>query len=338
MTTELPLFPEDLPTQDLLIVDYDKLSQGDVEEVEKLWRAATEFGFWYMKNLATEELVDPMFAMGQETLALPMEEKMKYWQGNRGDSFGYKAAGATFSDFEGNTDIAEFVNVSKDDAFAFPVIVHRTYPAPVQKNMETVVRPFIRRKLELPEGELLKRHQEMNRSICESRCIKVPASPRRKATALGAHTDFGSISILFNKLGGLQVLTPGTKDEWKYVKPIPGYAICNIGDTLDFLSGGILRSSHHRVQPPPGEQANYERWSLVYFFRPSDDVEVVALSDKSSLIAEAVKKPSRVRVPLEQGVTAAQWFKIRQGMWRTDSEKGIQSYIATGEKYDKSRT
>ena len=46
MTTELPSFPEDLPTQDLLVVDYDKLSQGGVEEVEKLWRAATEFGFW----------------------------------------------------------------------------------------------------------------------------------------------------------------------------------------------------------------------------------------------------------------------------------------------------
>ena len=67
------------------------------------------------------------------------------------------------------------------------------------------MRPFIRRcvdvcvtrlriferKLELPEGELVKRHLEEKKSICESRCIKVPPAPGRKASALGAHTDFG---------------------------------------------------------------------------------------------------------------------------------------------------
>jgi len=70
-----------------------------------------------------------------------------------------------------------------------------------------------------------------------------------------------------NRLGGLQVLVPnGGSGEWKYVKvisfrnstglpskqparvqPIPGYAICNIGDTLSILSGGILKSAVHRV-------------------------------------------------------------------------------------------
>mgnify|MGYP002402957570 CR=1 FL=1 len=117
----------------------------------------------------------------------------------------YKAAGATFSDLQGNTDIAEFINVSKDDALAYPASVHRTYPEPVQRKMSTAVKPFIQKcvetstvmlrvfekKLGLKAGELLDRHQVEKRSICESRCIKVPAAPGRKATALGAHTDFG---------------------------------------------------------------------------------------------------------------------------------------------------
>ena len=34
------------------------------------------------------DFVEPMFEMGREALALPLEEKMKYWQGNQGDSFG----------------------------------------------------------------------------------------------------------------------------------------------------------------------------------------------------------------------------------------------------------
>lgn len=41
-----------------------------------------------LKNHEAEDFVEPMFEMGRETLALPFEEKMKYWQGNKGDSFG----------------------------------------------------------------------------------------------------------------------------------------------------------------------------------------------------------------------------------------------------------
>lgn len=71
-------------------------------------------------------------------------------------------------------------------------------------------------------------------------------------------------SFLHNRLGGLQVLPPGSST-WYYVKvmylrrtctrqsltstlqPIPGHAICNIGDALNIFSGGILRSNIHRV-------------------------------------------------------------------------------------------
>jgi hypothetical protein len=41
-----------------------------------------------LKNHEAEDFVEPMFEMGRDTLALPFEEKMKYWQGNKGDSFG----------------------------------------------------------------------------------------------------------------------------------------------------------------------------------------------------------------------------------------------------------
>jgi hypothetical protein len=41
-----------------------------------------------LKNHEAEDFIEPMFEMGRDTLALPFEEKMKYWQGNKGDSFG----------------------------------------------------------------------------------------------------------------------------------------------------------------------------------------------------------------------------------------------------------
>lgn len=32
-----------------------------------------------------------------------------------------------------------------------------------------------------------------------------------------------------------------------YEQPIPGHAICNIGDALSIFSGGLLKSNLHRV-------------------------------------------------------------------------------------------
>ena len=118
----------------------------------------------------------------------------------------------------------------------------------------------------------------------------VPSNQPNTAS-LGAHTDFGSLTLLFNRLGGLQVLLPpniaadnGTSDApsavgtWAYVRPLPGHAIVNLGDALVKFSGGILRSNIHRVAAPPGEQAECSRLSLVYFMRPGDNVILKRLS------------------------------------------------------------
>ena len=42
----LPPFPDDLPTHPLLVVDYKLVKAGDPKEVDTLWKAATELGFW----------------------------------------------------------------------------------------------------------------------------------------------------------------------------------------------------------------------------------------------------------------------------------------------------
>ncbi|KAK7452195.1 hypothetical protein VKT23_012298 [Stygiomarasmius scandens] len=338
-----PPFPDNVPTHPLLVIDYNLLKSGDVKEKERLWTAATELGFWYLKNHGADEEVNGMFDMGAETMALPMEEKMKFEQGDGGISFGYKAKGASAVDAEGNPDTVEWMNVSKDDALSYPKPARRTYPHTVNARMKSTITPFVQKsvdindtilaifneKLELPEGALDKLHTGSGEfSGCETRVIRNPAAGlAADRMAIGAHTDFGSLSFLHNRLGGLQVLPPGV-EEWQYVKPLPGHAICNIGDALSVMSGGILRSNIHRVVPPPGEQSTLDRWSLVFFFRPGNSVLLRALTDQSPVIADAVNAADG-SIDFNPGETAEEWFVRRVKYQRLNNRKGPETWMAS---------
>ncbi len=127
--------------------------------------------------------------------------------------------------------------------------------------------------LHLPPSALSSLHRLTAHSGDQVRFVKAPPQPPNDhRTALGEHTDFGSITILFNRLGGLQILPPGKDAEWCYVRPLPGHAIVNLGDAMVKFTNGLLRSNIHRVVSPPGAQAERTRFSLVYFARPEDEV------------------------------------------------------------------
>ncbi|PCH44472.1 Clavaminate synthase-like protein [Wolfiporia cocos MD-104 SS10] len=342
--TTLPPFPDDVPTHPLLVVDYSLLLAGNEEEIDKLWKAATTLGFWYMKNHGADDDASEMFDMGAETMALPFEEKMKFEQGDDGMSFGYKAPGANATDETGARDNVEFINIAQDDALAWPKSVHRAYPSTVNARMPSTITPFIRKsaevnrviteilntKLGLPAGTLGEKHRLDETSGSEARCIKNPPRPggiSEEKAALGAHTDFGSVTFLHNRLGGLQVMVPGT-DKWQYIKPIPGHAVCNLGDAMYIFSGGILKSNLHRVVPPPGAQGYFARWSLAFFTRPGDSVVLRALTDQSPVIAEAVANASDKSM-FEGSSTSKEWFARRIKNQRSKNQKGAETWRAS---------
>lgn len=111
----------------------------------------------------------------------------------------------------GQKDTSEFINIAKDDALAWPKQACRAYPPTVNARMESTIVPFVRKSLEvndtligifndklgLPDGALQKRHLMDEPSCCEARCIKIPPNPDDQHTALGAHTDFGSLVLNF---------------------------------------------------------------------------------------------------------------------------------------------
>ncbi|KAJ7226200.1 hypothetical protein C8J57DRAFT_1389997 [Mycena rebaudengoi] len=312
MSTEHPPFPEDGPIHPLLVIDYELIKAGNTHEIERLWTAGTTLGFWYLKNHGVVEEVNGMFYVGAQTVALPFEEKMKYEQGDEGMSFGYKAAGANVVDASGTKDITQFINIATDDALAWPVQARRSYPSTVNARMVSTIVPFVEKslavnntlidvfdaKLGLPNGTLSKLHPRREFSGSTTRCIYSPRILCRKATAISAHTgpSDGSYGLcanslfLHNRLGGLQVLIPGT-EEWQYVKPLPGHAICNLGNAMVIFSGGILRSNRH-----------------------------------TPLIADAVAQASDPK-RFEPGVTVLEWLTRRVKNRRAANQKGLGAYF-----------
>jgi isopenicillin N synthase-like dioxygenase len=195
-----------------------------------------------------------------------------------------------------------------------------------------VVLTILNNRLGLPTGQLHDLHRLTANSGDQVRFVKAPPQPAEDSrTALGAHTDFGSVTVLFAHVGGLQVLLPsaGTADDaqqnWAYVQPLPGRAIINLGDALVKFSAGLLRSNVHRVVAPPGEQAGLTKFSLVYFCRPVDEAMLRAL-EASPAVKERVRNGAWREE--EEVVSSKEWVLRRalgrRGMRKWDDAGGTE--------------
>ncbi|KAK4940873.1 hypothetical protein LTR10_019145 [Elasticomyces elasticus] len=245
--------------------------------------------------------------------------------------FGYKGFGANVVDRKGNLDRNEFYNVSKDDIYElsdpWPAPQVLSSRRPLMKSfigqahgIVTLVLELLNEHLRLPPNTFQDMHRlEEGHSGDQIRFIKAPPQPvDDRKIALGEHTDFGSVTVLFNRLGGLQILPPGRDAEWCYVKPLPNHAIINLGDAMVKFTNGLLRSNIHRVMAPPGEQADYTRYSLVYFNRPENDVMMKRL-DISELI------PPLDEDEVEEEINSKDWI-IRRALGHRHAIHGDKAF------------
>jgi isopenicillin N synthase-like dioxygenase len=104
-----------------------------------------------------------------------------------------------------------------------------------------------------------------------STLIKIVRYPSRAEPdhdqGVGAHKDIGVLTLLWVEpgKGGLQVELNG---EWIDAPPIPGAFIVNIGELLEYATGGYLRANVHRVISPSDGQ---DRISIPFFLNPALD-------------------------------------------------------------------
>ena len=94
----------------------------------------------------------------------------------------------------------------------------------------------------------------------------------------GAHTDYGTLTILRqdDAPGGLEVLT--ATGDWAPVPAVPATYVVNIGDLMARWTNDRWRSTLHRVVlPPVHADGAPERFSFPFFHNANWDAEVACL-------------------------------------------------------------
>ncbi|KAJ4242707.1 hypothetical protein NW757_011933 [Fusarium falciforme] len=299
----------ELATLDLSLFDQPG---GKQELVKQLDHAVRNIGFFYVKNFnISQEEVDRQFALGREFYALPLEEKLKYHNESdlvKGEYNGYRPAGNRIIG-NGVKDNIQVYNIPKFDGF------HERHQPPVLGANIKEIEAFSRED-HLRYMHYAARGQEENQKLG---ALYVPG-----------HTDLGTLTLLFRQpVAALQILN--SEGQWKWVKPQDGTITINTCDALTALTGGLIKSSIHRVHAPPADQAHIDRLGVLYFARPNNNV-VLDPIDNSPLL-NRLGLTSNVFTELGQHLTTEQWVKVRQ----TQQQRPTSGAKITDGKYEHSK-
>jgi isopenicillin N synthase-like dioxygenase len=121
----------------------------------------------------------------------------------------------------------------------------------------------------------------IDQPISAMRALNYPEQsqpPKPGQLRAGAHTDYGSLTILLPQRGskGLEILS--TDDQWIVVPPIPGAFVINIGDLMARWTNDRWVSTLHRVvNPAPPDGGLERRQSFAFFHQPNWHAEIKCL-------------------------------------------------------------
>ncbi len=122
----------------------------------------------------------------------------------------------------------------------------------------------------------------IDRPISALRALNYPETPGPALTGqqgAGAHTDYGSLTILLPDRGSKGLEIQGPDGTWEEVEPRDGAFVVNIGDLMALWTGGRWTSTLHRVRPTQRRRA-----SLAFFHQPNWHAEVRPLEGSGGAV------------------------------------------------------
>jgi isopenicillin N synthase-like dioxygenase len=271
------------------------LSLRDVEDsafVRDLGAAYENHGFVIITDHGIPQpLIDRFLGMYQTFFARPEAQKRRYHVEGGGGARGYTPFGIETAKGSRHSDLKEFWHVGRELPAGHP---YRHYMADnvwiddIAGFKDTNIEMFetfdrsgrrlltaIARVLGL-DPAFFEDKVHLGNSVL--RVIHYPPMPPNPTESIraGAHEDINVITLLLGaEEPGLQVLT--RQGEWLPVNPAPGSMVVNVGDMLQRLTNGVLRSTSHRVINPASARAQNARYSMPFFLHFNPDFPIAAL-------------------------------------------------------------
>ncbi len=269
--------------------DADRDPQGFAQE---LGQSFADYGFAIVRDHGIpQELIDRAEAKAKEFFALPEEIKRSYLIPGGGGARGYTAFGVETAKGAAAHDLKEFWHVGRELAAGHKfreVMADNVWPAEVTGFKETFLALYdafdeaglkvlraIARFLKVDEDYFTDTVRDGNSVM---RLLHYPPvdNPSGNHIRAGAHEDINTITLLLGaEEAGLELKTQDGR--WLPVSPKHGELVVNIGDMLQRLTNGRLRSTPHRVVNPAPERASKARYSMPFFlhFRPDFVIEAL---------------------------------------------------------------
>ena len=271
------------------------LSFHDVESaafVRDLGAAYERYGFVIVTDHGIPQpLIDGFLGMFQRFFALPEADKRRYHLAGGGGARGYTPFGIETAKGARHHDLKEFWHVGRElpddhryrasmppNVWVHEIAGFREQALRMYETFDQMGRRLLRaiaQSLALPRNYFEDKVQEGNSVLRVIHYPPLPPTPTESVRA-GAHEDINVITLLLGaEEPGLQVQT--RQGQWLAVSPAPGALVVNVGDMLQRLTNGLLRSTSHRVINPPHERSSIARYSMPFFLHFNSDFVIDAL-------------------------------------------------------------
>ena len=259
---------------------------------QKLGRSFEEYGF---AIIADHRIPDDLIHRAEEKakifFALPEEVKRKYLIPGGGGARGYTPFGIETAKGLAAHDLKGFWHVGRDLPPGHRFRDHmpdNLWPSEVPGFKDTFLELYatfdaaglkvlkaIARYLSIDEDYFEDAVRDGN-SVLRALHYPPQTEPTGEHIRAGAHEDINAITLLLGaEEAGLELLTRDGR--WIPVSPKPGELVINIGDMLQRLTNGRLRSTTHRVVNPPPERRGKSRYSMPFFLHFRSDFLIEAL-------------------------------------------------------------
>jgi isopenicillin N synthase-like dioxygenase len=259
---------------------------------QKLGHSFEEYGFAIIADHGNpDELIRRAEEKAKAFFALPEEVKRKYHIPGGGGARGYTPFGIETAKGATAFDLKEFWHVGRDLPAGHKFRDHmpdNVWPEEIESFKDTFQELYatfdrtglkilraIARFLKIDEDYFIDTVRDGNSVMRLLHYPPIEGEPGSNVRA-GAHEDINTITLLLGaEEAGLELLTKDGR--WIPVSPKPGELVVNIGDMLQRLTNGQLRSTTHRVVNPPPERRNRSRYSMPFFLHFRSDFLIEAL-------------------------------------------------------------